>query len=333
MTRSILTRRGFMAAGAAAGSAAFLPHARAADGKLTFLTSWFAEAEHGGFYQAKALGLYQKAGLDVTIKMGGPQVNGLQLLTGGDADAMIGYDFQTLNSVAKGLPVKTIAASFQFDLQGVLAHPDVKSLGDLQGKRLLIASSAHSTYWPWLEKKFGYTDAMVGPYTFNLQPFVIDPNTEIQGYPSSEAFQAQKAGVPVNFFLFADYGYPPYGTTIVTTDGMLEKNGEVMQAFVKASMEGWRSYLTEDPTAANKLIQADNPKMPDDQLAFGRKWLHDNHALDRGEAGKAGIGTMTDARWQATHDFMEQSGLLVSPVDYRKAFTTKYVENLKIMMT
>ena len=36
--------------------------------KVTFLTSWFAQAEHGGFYQAKATGLYEKAGLDVTSR-------------------------------------------------------------------------------------------------------------------------------------------------------------------------------------------------------------------------------------------------------------------------
>ena len=71
--------------------------ARAAD-KITFLTSWFAQAEHGGFYQAKATGLYKKAGLDVTIKMGGPQVNGMQLLLGGEADIIMGYDIQVLNS-------------------------------------------------------------------------------------------------------------------------------------------------------------------------------------------------------------------------------------------
>src|SRR5271168_1467423 len=64
--------------------------------KVTFLTSWFAQAEHGGFYQAKATGLYEKAGLDVTIKMGGPQVNALQLLTAGEADIIMGYDIQTL---------------------------------------------------------------------------------------------------------------------------------------------------------------------------------------------------------------------------------------------
>jgi NitT/TauT family transport system substrate-binding protein len=41
--------------------------------KITFLTSWFAQAEHGGFYQAKATGLYEKAGLDVTLKMAAPR--------------------------------------------------------------------------------------------------------------------------------------------------------------------------------------------------------------------------------------------------------------------
>ncbi len=29
--------------------------------KFTFLTNWYAQAEHGGFYQAQATGLYQHA--------------------------------------------------------------------------------------------------------------------------------------------------------------------------------------------------------------------------------------------------------------------------------
>src|ERR1700691_2494193 len=96
--------------------------ANAAD-KVTFLTSWFAQAEHGGFYQAKATGLYEKEGLDVTIKMGGPQVNGMQLLLGGETDMMIGYDFQVLNGVSKGLPAITVGTSFQKVLQGFMPHP------------------------------------------------------------------------------------------------------------------------------------------------------------------------------------------------------------------
>jgi NitT/TauT family transport system substrate-binding protein len=48
--------------------------------KLSFVTNWRAQAEHGGFYQAQAAGLYRAAGLDVTLTSGGPQINPAQLL-------------------------------------------------------------------------------------------------------------------------------------------------------------------------------------------------------------------------------------------------------------
>lgn len=58
--------------------------------KFTFLTNWYARAEHGGFYQARAKGLYKNAGLDVEIKMGGPQINVMQLMAAGQADCTLG---------------------------------------------------------------------------------------------------------------------------------------------------------------------------------------------------------------------------------------------------
>src|SRR3984885_1230301 len=185
--------------------AAALTPAIAAD-KVTFLTSWFAQAEHGGFYQAKASGLYERENLDVTIKMGGPQVNGIQLLLGGEADIMMGYDFQVLSGIAKGLPVITIATSFQKDLQGMMTHDDVKSLAGLKDKTILVATPGRTSWWPWLKTKFGYTDAQTQAYTFNLQPFFADKTIAQQSYPSSEPFQAMQKSVPVNFFLFADDG-------------------------------------------------------------------------------------------------------------------------------
>ena len=102
--------------------------------KVTFLTNWFAQAEHGGFYEAKATGLYDKAGLDVTIKMGGPQVNGSQLLLAGDADFIMGYDIQVLKAREQNLPLVTVASSFQFDLQGIMTHDDVGQYRRTQGQ-------------------------------------------------------------------------------------------------------------------------------------------------------------------------------------------------------
>jgi NitT/TauT family transport system substrate-binding protein len=305
--------------------------AQAAD-KITFLTSWFGEAEHGGFYQAKATGLYEKAGLDVTIKMGGPQVNNMQLLLGGEADIIMGWDIQVMNAVAKGLPVVTIATSFQKDLQGMMTHKDVGSLAGLKDKTILIATSSHTTFWPWLKAKYGYTDAQVKPDTFSLQPFIADNNVAMQAYPSSEPFQAKQKDVPVNFFLFADDGWPPYGTTMVTTTKLVAEKPDVLQRFVRASLEGWKSYLTGDPSPANALIKADNPKMSDGQIAFAIKRLRELKMADGGDAATMGIGVMTDARWKATDDFMVKAGLLSKDVDWRKAYTTQFVKNLKIMM-
>jgi NitT/TauT family transport system substrate-binding protein len=316
--------------GAAAAGLAGRP-ARAATAKITFLTSWFAQAEHGGFYQAKATGLYEKAGLDVDIRMGGPQVNDMQLLTGGAAQIVMGYDIQVLNGVANGLPITTIGTSFQFDLQGVMAHDDIGSLADLKGHKILIAASSHTAFWPWLKQRFGFTDDMAGVDTFNLQPFLVDKTLAMQAYPSSEPFEANQAGEKVKFFLFADEGYPPYGSTMVTTNDFVAKNPEATQAFVRCSLEGWRDYL-RNPAPANKLIKIDNPKMTDDRIAFAIAKMKEMHVLDRGEAASNGIGTMTEARWQQTRDFLVKADLLKPSVDWKKAFTTRFTDGLKILM-
>ncbi len=70
--------------------------------KFTFLTNWYAQAEHGGFYQAQATGLYQHAGLDVEIKMGGPQINVMQLMAAGQADCTLGDNGQALETGRPG---------------------------------------------------------------------------------------------------------------------------------------------------------------------------------------------------------------------------------------
>jgi len=304
--------------------------ADAAD-KVTFLTSWYAQAEHGGFYQAKATGLYDKEGLDVIIKMGGPQVNGMQLLLGGEADVIMGYDFQVLTGLSKGLPVITIGTSFQKDLQGMMTHADVKDLGDLKDKTILVATSGRTSWWPWLKHKFGYTDDQTQPYTFNLQPFFADDKIAQQSYPSSEPFQAIQKGVPVNFFLFADYGYPPYGTTMVTTTKFVAEHPDMARRFVKASMEGWKNYLEGDPASANALIKADNPNMSDAQIAFGIKRMNELHIVDGGDAKSMGIGIITEARWKASYDLMVKEGLLPKETDWTKGFTTQFVKDLKVM--
>jgi NitT/TauT family transport system substrate-binding protein len=327
----VFSRRAAIAGAASAFVAANVNIApvRAAT-KIRFLTNWFAEAEHGGFYQAKATGLYDKAGLDVDIQMGGPQVNGMQLLGGGDADIIVSYDIQVLDSVSKGVPAVAIGAVNQFDLQGIMAHPDVPSLASLKGRKVLVSSTAFSTFWPWLKLKYGFSDDQAGTYTFNLQPFYVDPTLSQQGYITAEPFEAQKHGAKTKFFLLADDGYPPYSTTLVTTRTYMEKNGDIVAKFVKATMQGWKSYLAS-PAAGNALIKDANPKQEDDQIAYSIARFKMIKCVTGGDAATHGIGIMTDERWGKTRDFMLSTKMLKPDVAWKTAYTTQFVKGLNII--
>ncbi len=187
--------------------------------KFVFLTNWYAEAEHGGFYQALADGLYREQGLDVSIRMGGAQLNIVQVMAAGQADCIMGSsDLQVVMARANGVPLVTVAAMFQKDPGVLIAHDDVNALADMRDRTILIAPASYQNFWPWLKQRYGFTDAQARPYTFNVQPFVADRHLVQQGYITSEPYALQKAGVPVHAFLLSDYGYPAYSTTIVCMD-------------------------------------------------------------------------------------------------------------------
>ena len=305
---------------------------QAAEEKFVYLTNWFAQAEHGGFYQAVATGLYKKHGLDVTIKMGGPQVNGVQLLAAGQADCIMGSSqLQMTQARSNGVPIVTVAALFQKDPQALIGHEDVKSFEDMKGKTILIASTAQQGYWPWLKTKYGFTDAQSRPYTFNIQPFLADKNTVQQGYITSETYALQKAGAKANAFLMADVGYPSYATTVSCMDSTVAKRSKAVQAFVQASIEGWKSYLA-DPAPGNALIKKDNPQMTDDQLAFSVAKLKEYGLVTGGDAAKNGIGTMTEARVKEGYDFLVANKLIdPAKVKVEQTVNLQFLKGVKVL--
>ncbi|WP_339376788.1 ABC transporter substrate-binding protein [Nostoc sp. 106C] len=97
-----------------------------------------------------------------------------------------------------------------------------------------------------------FYDEQKRPYNFNFAPFLADKTSAQQGYITSEPFAIEKqGGVKPIVFLLADYGYPAYATTIETKKELVEKNPNLVQRIVEASIKGWYSYL-ENPV--NKTI-------------------------------------------------------------------------------
>ncbi len=71
--------------------------------------------------------------------------------------------------------------------------------------------------------------------------------------------------------------------------------------------------------------------MSDDLLAYGLRKLREYEIVASVDARKFGLLTMTEARWQATMDFLRAAGLAKSGVDYRRAYTLDLVKAVRVV--
>jgi NitT/TauT family transport system substrate-binding protein len=317
-------------AGVALATGALLTGSASAQDKVSFGTNWLAQAEHGGYYQAVADGTYKKFGLDVTIIPGGPQANNRMLLPVGKIDFYMGGNMlQSFSAVQENIPTMVVAAIFQKEPQVLIAHPDqgFNTFEDLKkSNNILVSKEGLASYFQWMRAEFGFKEEQTRPYTFSPAPFLADKKAVMQGYLSSEPVVIEKtAGFKPKVFLLADYGFDTYSTTIETRRELVEKNPDLVQRFVNASITGWYNYLYGNNAAANALIKKDNPEMSDDKIAAGISLMKEYGIVDSGDTLKLGIGAMTDARMKSFFDKMVKAGLYKADLDYKKSYTLQFV--------
>jgi len=296
---------------------------------VAFGTNWIAQAEHGGYYQAIADGTYEACGLNVSIRPGGPQVNNRALLLAGKIDFLMGGNIlQAFSAVKEGIPLKVVAAHFQKEPQVILTHPGegFDTWESLTKATLFLGDNGFQSYYQWMMTEFGFTADQRKPYTFNPAPFIADKKSGQQGYVTSEPFAVEReGGFKPNTFLIADYGFNSYATTVEVMQKTIDENPAWVQCFVDGSAIGWTNYLYGDNAKANALIQADNPDMTDEQIAFSIEAMKQYGIVDSGESLELGIGAMTDERFKSFYDKMVASGVVDSGIDYKSAYTLAFV--------
>ncbi|MBV8456767.1 MAG: ABC transporter substrate-binding protein, partial [Acetobacteraceae bacterium] len=168
---------------------------------VKFLTDWYPQPEHGGFYNALVKGYYKDEGLDVTIVPGGPYVVGDQLIASGADEFGMASSDKVLQAVGNDEPLIAIGATMQHDPQGIMVHADspVHAFADLEGHT--IAVKPGSTWFSYLERRFNFHNLRTIPASFSVANFLQDPDYIQQVFVTSEPFYARKAGVQVRTLL------------------------------------------------------------------------------------------------------------------------------------
>lgn len=288
--------------------------------KVTLLLDWYPEAENAGYFYALTHGLYARAGLDVEISPVGPNAAVEPQVALGKYDFGLGSSDQLLIARSRGIPLVMVMGSLQHDPVGVMVHADspVKGFADLEGRTVAAQPGV-----PWLlyvAKKYHLTNLKTTPLNFDYASFLRDPNYIQQCFITSEPPIMEHSGVKVRALWVKDTGCDAY-MALESSDRFVAANPDTVRAFVAASIEGWRGYLT-DPAMADAEILRRNPAMTPTQLTLSRKAMLDYHLIDG--PGSA-VGNIDPNRMKNQYGILRDLNIIGADYDYRHSFSIAYV--------
>jgi NitT/TauT family transport system substrate-binding protein len=289
-----------------------------AAGQQTLQLNWKPEPEFGGFYAAQLDGLYQKHGLNVAIRPGGPGTPTADMLGAGTVDfAIIGGD-EIIRARAHGNKIVALFAVYQTDPHAIMTRADrgFTMLADVFTHEGTLALERGLPYADFLEKKYGFQKLRIVPSPFgDLSLYRTDPTYSMQCFITAEPFAAKRIGIAPKTFLIADSGYNPYMTILATSESYLFGHPQIVNKLIAAVREGWRSYLT-DPVKANQYMGTLNPTMSQETFAAAA----DTQKPMVETADTSQLGSMTLERWQTLMQQLIDLKVIEQPIDAKAIY-------------
>lgn len=292
------------------------PAGQAPTGAVQLALDWFPEAEHGGFFAARA---EPGDGPRLELLAGRPDAPVIPQVAAGRCDFGIADAATILAARAQQVPIVAVFAALQTNPRCILVHADgPQRLAELRGGTL--AMNVREPFSQFLQREVGLADVSVVPYSGNLAPFLADPRAAQQAYVFSEPLVATREGVATRCLMVAELGFNPYAGVVITHERTIAERPALVRDLVGAMTRGWERYL-QDPEPANAEIHAANPEMDRDTLRRSAAALAPLVAVPGGRPG-----AMTLQRWQALHEQLVALGIhTADALDPARAFTGEFL--------
>jgi ABC-type nitrate/sulfonate/bicarbonate transport system substrate-binding protein len=134
-------------------------------------------------------------------------------------------------------------------------------------------------------------DVHLIPYSYDYQEFIEQEVDIAEVYSTGGLLRIEEEGISMNKIWPENYGVHFYGDTLFTTEAFAEKNSEVLERFLKASMKGWQKVIEEPAQAVDATMNYAREADPDLQRMMLQASIPLIHA------GENKLGTISRERW------------------------------------
>nr|MBA2349771.1 ABC transporter substrate-binding protein [Solirubrobacterales bacterium] len=232
--------------------------------KFTIVLDYFPNADHAGIYAAQASGAFEKAGLDVDIKVPGDPAEPLKLIAAGRADVAISYEPELFLARDKGVDVVGIAALAQKPLTSIvsLGSANIKRPSDLDGKTVGTSGIPYqSAYLKTILEEAGVDPARVKEVNvgFNLVPSLLSKKVDatLGAFWNYEGVQLARAKKDPSIIRMEQVGVPTYDELVlVAKQTELGRRGKLFRRFIQAVQQGTEAVRADPETGIAPLLAA-----------------------------------------------------------------------------
>jgi NitT/TauT family transport system substrate-binding protein len=285
---------------------------------LVLQLKWLADAQFAGYFVAAAKGYYRDAGLDVTIKPGGPDINPSEVLAAGNADVAVDWMPSALAIRDKGAPLVNIAQIFHHSGLQLTCRRDsgVRRPADLAGKTLAVWFAGNEyPFLAWMAK-LGFSTSEGGSgsgsgVTVLRQGAGVELLLErraacISTMSYNEYWQVIDVGIKpaqLRVFRYEDEGVATLEDGLYTLAPRLDDPAmtDRLARFLRASIAGWRYAM--NPAHGAEVVQIVQRAAPAPlDAAKERRMLREIVKLLPGS--RHGLGYLEPALYERTVDVL-----------------------------
>lgn len=267
--------------------------------KVSVRMKWFLAGTMTGWFAGKEKGIFKDNGIELLINPGGPDNSSVKLVAAGtDLFGVAGAD-EILIAREKGIPIVPIAVLFKESPIGFISKTTsgIKTPTEWNGKNIEVDFGSNAEIqFRALVKKFNVKNIKETPYTYSLIPFIENKVDVSVAYVMDQVVTLKSQGIDVNVIASKEFGINPYGDVIFTTEKTMKEKPELVNRFLKATIESQKWAVKNESLAVSYLIKnAPNLKIENEMNVWKATipFLLSNEGVEN-------IGIMKKERWEET---------------------------------